>query len=562
MPLFVITLASCGLFLVGYLLYGRLLARRFDLSPARTTPAHTMSDGVDYVPAKAPFLLGQHFSAIAAAGPIVGPILAGLWFGWLPALLWIVFGAIFFGAVHDFSSLVGSIRHRAQSIVEIVRDQLGPRAHALFMGFVWLSLLYVIIAFTDLTSSSFVEVTYGGGVASSSSLYLVAAVAMGLCLYRLRLPLWLATAVFLPVVAWIIWYGQSIPLTLSPIGSIRPQLLWNGIILAYCFVASIIPMWLLLQPRGYLGGFFLYVVLAAGVVGLLLGGEHIKYPAFLGWTSQRGLPLFPMLFVTVACGACSGFHGIVSSGTTSKQISREPDCRLVGYGGMLLEGLVAVIALSTVMLLAPGDPTLAQSPDRIYANGLSHFVERFGVNRDFARSFALLAFATFIYDTLDVATRLGRYVLQELTGWKGWWGRVGATLCTLVLPALCVSLTIRDSSGTIVPAWKVFWTIFGTSNQLLAALTLLTITVWLKRSNRPWWLTAAPAAFMVTMTFWSLILTARPWITALFQGRATIDWIAVTALVLMVLAVLVVTEALKVLATLLRSAPSPSSRTA
>ncbi|MBI4354366.1 MAG: carbon starvation protein A, partial [Candidatus Omnitrophica bacterium] len=323
-----------------------------------------------------------------------------------------------------------------------------------------------------------------------------------------------------------------------------PQLLWNGIILAYCFIASIIPMWLLLQPRGYLGGFFLYVVLAAGVVGLLLGGERIQYPAFLGWTSQRGLPLFPMLFVTVACGACSGFHGIVSSGTTSKQISREPDCRLVGYGGMLLEGLVAVIALSTVMLLAPGDPTLAQSPDRIYANGLSHFVEHFGVNRDFARSFALLAFATFIYDTLDVATRLGRYVLQELTGWKGWWGRIGATLATLALPALCVSLTIRDTSGNIVPAWKVFWTIFGTSNQLLAALTLLTITVWLKRSNRPWWLTAIPAAFMAVMTLWSLIFTARPWISRLLQGQTAIDWIAVIALTLLVLAVLVMGETL------------------
>ncbi len=543
MPLFAVALIVCGLFLTGYLVYGRRLSTWFDLSPARTTPAHTMSDGVDYVPAKAPFLLGQHFSAIAAAGPIVGPILAGVWFGWLPALLWIVFGAVFFGAVHDFSSLVGSIRHRAQSIVEIVRDQLGSRAHALFMGFVWLSLIYVIVAFTDLTSSSFVEATYGGGVASSSSLYLVAAAAMGLCLYRLRLPLWLATALFLPVVAWIIWYGQSIPFTLPPTGSIRPQLIWNGIILAYCFVASIIPMWLLLQPRGYLGGFFLYAALAAGVIGLLLGGERIQYPAFLGWTSQRGLPLFPMLFVTVACGACSGFHGIVSSGTTSKQISREPDCRLVGYGGMLLEGLVAVIALSTVMLLAPGDPPLTQSPDRIYANGLSHFVERFGVNRDFARSFALLAFATFIYDTLDVATRLGRYVFQELTGWKGWWGRVGATLATLALPALCVSLTIRDASGTIVPAWKVFWTIFGTSNQLLAALTLLTITVWLKRSGRPWWLTAAPAAFMVTMTLWSLVLTARPWISALLQGQPVMNWIAAIALMLLVLAVLVMREA-------------------
>ena len=545
MSLFEIALAACALFAAGYVLYGRWLARGFGLSADRSTPACSMSDGVDYVPARAPFLLGQHFSAIAAAGPIVGPILAALWFGWLPALLWIVFGAIFCGAVHDFSSLVGSVRHQARSIVELVREYLGPRAHLLFMGFVWLSLLYVIIAFTDLTSASFVEPVYGGGVASSSCWYLLAAMLMGLSLSRLRMPLWLATAVFIPLVGLIIWFGQASPLIVPAVGGLRPQLVWNGIILSYCCLASVLPMRVLLQPRGYLGGFFLYLALAAGVVGLFLGGDPIRYPAFLGWTSPRGFPLFPMLFVTVACGACSGFHGIVSSGTTSKQIQREPDCRLVGYGGMLLEGLVAVIALATVMILAPTDPAVQQSPDRIYANGLSHFVEQFGIHREFARSFALLAFATFIYDTLDVATRLGRYVFQELTGWGGAWGRIGATLGTLALPAVCVSLTVTDAAGRVVPAWKVFWTIFGTSNQLLAALTLLTITVWLRKTGRPWGLAAIPACFMLTMTLWSLGILMRPWITALLAGQWAMDWIAAIAVVLLGLAVLVVLEALR-----------------
>ena len=544
MSLLGVALIACALLASGYLLYGRFLAGRFELSPTRSTPACSMSDGVDYVPAKAPFLLGQHFSAIAAAGPIVGPILAGLWFGWLPALIWIVAGAIFCGAVHDFSALVGSVRHGARSIVEIVRDHLGSRAHLLFMAFVWLSLIYVIIAFTDLTSASFVEPAYGGGVATSSAFYLIAALAMGLCL-RWRMPLRLATCLFVPLVGLIIWYGQSAPVSVPALGPFRPQVVWDGVILGYCFAASILPMWLLLQPRGYLGGFFLYVTLAAGFIGVFLGGEPIRYPAFVGWVSERGLPLVPMLFVTVACGACSGFHGIVSSGTTSKQISREPDCRVVGYGGMLLEGLVAVIALATVMLLAPGDPGVTESPDRIYANGLSHFVERLGVNRDFARSFALLAFATFIYDTLDVATRLGRYIFQELTGWRGRWGRIGATLCTLALPALCVSVTVKDQTGAVVPAWKIFWTIFGASNQLLAALTLLTITVWLKRSGKPWWMSALPAVFMFTMTLWSLVLLGGPWIAALARGRWTIDGIAMIALILLGLAVLVVVEALK-----------------
>jgi carbon starvation protein len=539
-----VALAAGAAFLAGYALYGRLLARWFDLDPRRPTPACSLTDGVDYVPAKAPFLLGQHFSAIAAAGPIVGPILGALWFGWLPTLLWIVFGAIGFGAVHDFAALVSSVRHRARSVVELVHEHLGPRAHVLFMGFVWLSLIYVIIAFTDLTSGSFVEPTYGGGVAASSTLYLVAAVLMGLCLYRAHMPLGLATAIFLPLVGLIVWYGQAIPLTVPAGWPVRPQFVWNGLILGYCFVASIIPMWLLLQPRGYLGGFFLYVTLAAGVVGLLLGGDRIRYPAFLGWTSQRGFPLFPLLFVTIACGACSGFHGIVSSGTTSKQIAREPDCRLVGYGGMLLEGLVAVVALSTVMLLSPHDAATQHSPDRIYADGLSHFVERFGVNRAFARAFALLAFATFISDTLDVATRLGRDVFQVLSGWKGRWGGVGATLATLALPALSISWTVRDPVGNVVPAWKVFWTLFGTSNQLLAALTLVTITVWLKRTGRPWLVSAVPAAFMLTMTIWSLILTVQPWAAGLLGGRAAMNWSAAIALILLGLAVLVLIEGL------------------
>lgn len=547
MSLFVVAITACSLFLLGYLSYGRLLARWFDLNPQRKTPAIRINDGVDFVPAKAPLLLGQHFSAIAAAGPIVGPILAALWFGWLPALLWIVIGAIFLGAVHDFSALVSSVRHDGKSIVELVHEQLSRRAYLLFLGFVWLSLIYVIIAFADLTSSSFVEPTYGGAVATSSSLYLVLAVAMGVCLYRLRMPLRLTTAIFLPLVGLAIWAAQYAPLVLPALGGLRPQFVWNCVILIYCFIASVVPMWMLLQPRGYLGGFFLYVTLAAGIIGLLLGGDRIQYPAFLGWTSQKGLPLFPLLFVTVACGACSGFHGIVSSGTTSKQIAKESDCRIVGYGGMLLEGVVAVLALATVMLLAPGDPTTQQSPDRIYANGISHFVERFGVNPHFARSFALLAFATFIYDTLDVATRLARYVLQELTGWKDRWGGIAATLLTLALPALSMSWVVNDAAGNIVPAWKVFWTLFGTSNQLLAALTLLTITVWLRRTKKPWLISAIPAAFMLVMTLWSLTLTAGPWLIQLLAGQPTFNGFALIALVLMGLALLVMAEAVKAL---------------
>jgi carbon starvation protein len=544
MSLALVSSAACLTFLLAYAVYGRWLSRVYKLDKARPTPAHVQRDGVDFLPVKAPMLLSQHFSAIAAAGPIVGPILAGIWFGWLPALLWIVLGSVFLGAVHDFSSLVGSVRHKAGSVAEIVKQNVGPRAYTFFLAFIWLSLVYVITAFTDITGASFTQAEFGGGVAASSTLYLFIAVAMGLCLTRLRMPLWLATLIFVPLVGFTIWYGQSIPILF---GGERPQLVWNYLILGYCFVASILPMWILLQPRGYLGGFFLYGALIAGVLGLFLSGDRVQYPAFLGLTSAKGMPLFPMLFVTVACGACSGFHGLVSSGTTSKQVSTETDCRMVGYGGMLLEGLVAVIALSTVMLLKPGDPALGATPDVIYANGLAHFVEQFGVNAAFARSFALLAFATFIYDTLDVATRLGRYILQEITGWKGWKGGAAATLLTLAPPAFFVSLTLTDAAGRAVPAWRMFWTIFGTSNQLLAGLTFLGLTVWLKRTKGLWQVTAVPMVFMLGMTFWALVLAIRPWAAALASGQARWETIPAVALVLLGLALLLLWESFNTL---------------
>jgi carbon starvation protein len=532
----------CVLFLAAYRIYGWALGRLFGLDPRRATPAHTQKDGVDFVPAKAPILLAEHFSAIAAAGPIVGPILAGLWFGWLPALLWIVFGSIFFGAVHDFSSLIGSVRHRASSVAEIIREHMGARAYRFFAAFVWLTLVYVITAFTDITSASFADPQFGGGVATASTLYLLIGLGLGVALTKGRVPLWAATLVAVPLVGAAIWWGPSIPLRFPEGGWIRPQVAWDLVILAYCFVASLAPLWLLLQPRGYLGGFFLYGTLAAGVIGLFLGGDKIQYPAFLGFTNAKGMPLFPLLFVTVACGACSGFHGLVGSGTTSKQVDVETDCRLVGYGGMLLEALVAVVALATLMLLPPGDASLGLSPDRIYANGLARFVERFGVNPDLARTFALLAFATFIYDTLDVSTRLGRYMLQELTGWRGVKGGAMATLATLALPAYFVTLRITDASGATVPAWKVFWTIFGTANQLLAGLTLLGLTVWLKRrGGRAWIATAVPMVFMMVMTLWSLANTIVPWLRDL-PTRPRWESIPLVALVLSALALLLIVE--------------------
>ncbi len=525
------------LFLIAYRIYGRILKREFHIDNQTPTPACIVNDGVDYVPTKLPILFAQHFSSIAAAGPIVGPILAGLWYGWLPALLWIVLGNIFIGATHDFSSLVVSIRHKARSIAEVIKEEMSQRAYLLFLLFIWFSLVYVIVAFTDLTASIFIVEGFGGGVASSSFLYLFLAVFLGLAITRWRIPLWTATIVALPLLLMVIWGGQKIPLVLPHWVTSNPAKLWNIIILSYAFLASVLPLWMLLQPRGYLGGYFLYATLFIGLIGLFFGGYKIAYPAFIGFENPKGDPLFPILFITVACGACSGFHGLVCSGTSSKQLEKEGHSHPVGYGGMLLEGLIAVTALATIMMFPLGDPGLKKSPSEIYANGLARFANVIGVPMEVAVQFGLLAFATFVYDTLDVATRLGRYIFQELTGWHSQKGRIGATLATLALP-LFFLMTTKEA------AYITFWPIFGASNQLLAALSLLGISVWLLKTDRNPLYTFIPMLFVLFMTLWALGFFLKPW----FHGSQGFQQnvIMFVALILIGIASFLVVEAIQI----------------
>ncbi|MEA2625538.1 MAG: carbon starvation protein [Candidatus Binatota bacterium] len=558
MDLTLLVVGAALLFLAAFRFYGRIVAARFDLDDATPTPACLFEDGVDFVPTRPPILLAQHFSAISAAGPIVGPIAAGIWFGWLPALLWIVVGAIFIGAAHDFSALIASMRHGARSVTELMREHVSQRAYLLFLSFIWLSLVYVIVAFTDLTARQFVVEGVGPGVASSSLMYLFLAIALGVCLYRFEMPLGVATAIFVPALFAIIWVGQKAPISVGHFFDQNGQILfWSYVILAYCFVASVLPMWLLLQPRGYLGGYFLYVLLAAGALGIVCGSflpepVSLAYPAFVGWRNPQGLPLFPILFVTIACGACSGFHGLVSSGTTSKQVAREGDARLVGYGGMLLEGVVALMALATVMILPAGDPRLARDPNVIFATGIARFLGIFSASpgwSSFCLAFGMLAFATFIYDTLDVATRLGRYILQELTGWRGDFGRYATTLATVAAPALYMGLvpSVVTVGGKPAPVWSVIWPVFGSSNQLLAALTLLAICVWLARSGVRYTLVFVPMLFMLLMTSWALAIQAWPLVRAVTAGAPPTNPNAWIAVVLLLLAALLAREAFAVL---------------
>jgi carbon starvation protein len=551
MPSLAVLLAICLVaFWIAHRVYGRLLARWFGLDAAATTPAHTHRDGADYEPTPRYYLLGQHFSAISAAGPILGPILAATQFGWQPAFWWIVLGCIFIGSMHDFASLVGSVRHGACSIAEIVQRYLNRRSYAAFVLYIWLALVLVIVAFTDATANAFVTAldvavpgtdgrrvaVDGGGVASSSMLYLGLSLAMGLVVRFLRPPLWLVTVVFVPLVGVAIWLGPQMPLRFVADGPI-PNLHWAWAILAYCGVASVLPVWLLLQPRGYLGGFFLYLTLGGGLLGLFLAPPATQWPDFTGFTASNGQPLVPFLFITIACGACSGFHGLVCSGTTSKQIDREPDAHLVGYGGMLLEGVVALLALACVMMLAPGTELAKGSADKIFGVGIGSFLHQLGVPLQFAVTFGMLAFATFVYDTLDVATRLARHLFAEFTGWKSRAGGVVGTVVTLALPAYFVAQTVTTPDGKAAPAYKVVWPLFGSINQLLAGLTLVGLSLWLARTKKGTALRLAvgvPMVFMMAMTMTALTLQIRD---------ATNGALLAVAVVLLALAAWITVEA-------------------
>jgi len=526
-----LTLLALGFLLLltaAYRLYGGWVAKQFKLDDDRKTPAHRVNDGIDFVPTRPFYLFGQHFSAIAAAGPIAGPILACQAFGWLPCLLWIGLGVVLIGAVHDFAGLAASVRHGATSIAEITREHLGGKAGRAMMAFIWIALIYVIVAFTDITSGTFVggseelratmvNFNPGGAVAAASIMYLLLSVLLGLVQRYLTPPLWLVTLIFVPAAFAMSWVG-----TMMSNVFVLDHKTWGVLIILYCGIASIVPVWALLQPRGYLGGFILYTALALGIIGVLFGGYEIQQPAFKAFDvgGMTGM-LFPFLFVTIACGACSGFHGLVCSGTTSKQIDRESHMRPIGYGAMLGEAFVALIALVTVMIVAQ-EALRGKAPGTIYGNGIGQFLTLI-IGKDqlaFAVTFGAMAFSTFVFDTLDVSMRLGRYIVQELFGWKGRLGAFVGTIVTMGLPFYFILFAPPNS-------WTKFWTLFGASNQLLAALTLLTITVWLYQARQRIAFTLVPMIFVLVITLWALtsLVIGNLRITKIGSGQLDIELI-------------------------------------
>lgn len=543
---------------IGYFGYGRWVAKQFKLDDARVTPANRLEDGEDFVPTRPFYLFGQHFSAIAAAGPIAGPIIACITFGWLPSLLWIALGVVLIGAVHDFAALASSVRHDARSIADITKDKLGIGAGRAMMAFIFIALVYVIVAFTDITAGTFVsgdealagETRFnpGGAVAIASVMYLLLSITLGLVERYLKPPLWLSTIIFVPAVFALAYLGTHISNVLA-----FGHLTWSIIILIYCIAASLVPVWLLLQPRGYLGGFVLYTALAIGVIGIFFGGYTIQQPSFKSWDvgGMTGM-LFPFLFVTIACGACSGFHGLVCSGTTSKQVDKETHVHPIGYGAMLAEGFVAFIACVIVMTASNemiyGADGKAFAAGKIYGNGLGEFMT-IVIGRDnlpFAVTFGAMAFSTFIFDTLDVSMRLGRYIVQELFGLTSRFGAIVGTVGTVAVPFVLIFFAKPGS-------WLDFWTLFGASNQLLAALTLLSITVWLYQARKRIAFTLVPMIFVLVITLWALTML----VIGNFQASTGFDFKLVNGIASLALILLAIYLAITALMKLRRDRAQP-----
>jgi carbon starvation protein len=535
--LVIIFLVAFIAFLVAYKIYGRFLDHKFDVRCDRPTPRHTDYDGVDRVPTKAPVLMGHHFSSIAGAGPIVGPIIAGIAFGWLPALLWIVLGSIFIGGVHDYSSLMASIRHKAKSIGEIARIYMTPLSYKLFLVFIWLALVYILIVFVDLTSAGF---TTSPSVGTSSIFFILLAIGFGLSVNHFGLNFKITSFIFVPLVFFGIYFGHLFPIENSYLPSIlgETKRTWNIILLIYCFVASVTPVWILLQPRDYLSSFLLYASLIGAFIGILIGGFEVRYPMFTSWANIERGTLFPILFITIACGACSGFHSIVASGTTSKQLNNECDARPIGYGAMLIEGLVAVISLFTVVMVFSNNDILKSNPLEIYGNGLGSFLEVLGFPYAIGKSFGILAVSTFLLTTLDTSTRVGRYIFEEFFDMKGKNARITATAFTLMLPLAFNFMILRDASGNVIPAWQAIWPVFGATNQLLAGLALLVVFVWLKKKGKNTFFIIIPMLFMLSMTLWALI-------QLIYQSGLTI--IGFISFILLCLSIMLIIEATRTL---------------
>ncbi len=562
----ILLLVGIACFTLAYFLYSRFIARAIGIDPDRPTPAHTMGDGIDYVPAHPMVLYGHHFAAIAGAGPIIGPVLAAQ-FGWAAVALWIVLGCIFIGSMHDMVTLFLSVRHQGKSIGSVIEEVLGRPGKMIFLMFCFSALVLVMAVFTGQVADAFVS---NPEVATSSLLGIFEAALFGICVYKFKWSVFSASFVFVPLLFFLVWIGVVFPCDLTAIFGVTAatsKTIWVVVLFVYCFVASTLPVWLLLQPRDYLNSYLLYAMLAIGLTAVFIVCPTINIDAFAGFTVKAAkggatMYLFPLLFVTVACGACSGFHALVASGTTSKQLDNERHIRPVGYGCMLLEGVVALLALIAVAWHSQSDLVAGLSegkPVVLFAQGLASFCAKLGLPEKTSESFMLLAVAAFLMTSVDACTRLARFVWQEL------WSTASAAqpadaasavqtksspivrlnrnmyFATAVVVAIGVYLLVLNPSMA-----NNLWTMFASANQMLAALTLLTATLWLFKNRLKFWIAAIPMCFMIitsgTAVFQLFLQNLDKWMKQGFAaggvtaiGSITLFCLAIVLLVLGVL---------------------------
>lgn len=564
----VLLIICVAILLCGYIFYGRWLCKKWGVGESKEeTPAHTLEDGVDYVPAKAPVLMGHHFSSIAGAGPITGPIGAAI-FGWLPVALWILVGGIFFGGVHDFGALFASIRHKGQSIGEVISANMSRRAKRLFIIFSYLTLILVVAAFASIVASTFGAVYDESGaldmaksatpasVAMISVLFILIAIVFGFLVYRRNVPMGIASVVGILAIVLIMAIGMNWhPVYLS-------SKTWMWIVGVYIAIASVTPVWILLQPRDYLSSFLLYAMLAVAVFGVIFAHPTFdaSFPAFTGFAVDNGNGiqyLFPVLFTTVACGAISGFHSLVSSGTTSKQLDKEKDAKPIAYGGMLLECVLAVLTLCAVGYAYKWN---AANPDKalvgataIFGGGIAHMIDDvIPGSYKVLNSLLVLTYSAFCLTSLDTATRLARFMFQEF------WLEPGQTVKdvkggfkkVMVNPYFATILTVVLGILLGMTGYGKIWGLFGAANQLLAGIGLLAVATWLGNIGRSNKMFLAPMAFMIVVTICSLALTVKNQFGIIAAGKA--DWgpyaQVVLAVLLIGLAIVLVIEGVQTLA--------------
>ncbi|MBR2868420.1 MAG: carbon starvation protein A [Clostridia bacterium] len=507
-----IMIISLAVLLLAYILYGRWIAKKWGVDPKRKTPAYEQRDGVDYEPAHKSIVFGHQFASIAGAGPINGPVQAAI-FGWVPVLLWVLIGGVFFGAVQDFSAMYASVRNKGRSVGYIIEKYIGKTGKKMFLLFCWLFYILVVAAFADIVAGTFMgftvtdgvksaNITANGAVATTSIMFIVFAVVLGLILKYKKMPTAVNTVIAVVMLVSSIVIGLKFPMFLS-------LDIWHVLVFVYIFIASIMPVWILLQPRDYLNSYLLVAMIVAAVVGVFVANPQVRIPAFVGFEVD-GNYLFPILFVTIACGAVSGFHSLVSSGTASKQIKNEKDMLPVSFGAMLLESMLAVVALIAVASFASGEAAAQgwNTPAQVFAGAVSGFLTTLGLPENIVYTLITLSISAFAMTSLDSVARVGRLSFQELFLDDSITDEnMGKIRKVLTNKYFATVITLVLAYGLTLVGYKNIWALFGASNQLLSVFAFLACSVFLKRSKKVRWFMYIPLGAMLAVTFTALGMT-------------------------------------------------------